>query len=277
MRCFRLFACLVSFLALFSFSSGQPEAKSDATKVNSLDGIWQISALIDDGEVLSPKLINERMARDGRLTISGQKIAFTKPGTGEKKEMLFITNPKAQPATIDLGGSDKTSGLGIYAQAGDTLMVCLSGPGNAARPTDFSSRDGGNHLLMTLKRLPATEPPRQVVPAKSTVTPEDVSKKLVGTWGHQDSNVIEYITFNSDGTFSVVKNWKRVFRKIFDSQDRSSGTWKVNGETVIMNVTASTESNVQGQVYSYRINTISPTDVVYFDQQGNVRREWRVR
>jgi uncharacterized protein (TIGR03067 family) len=275
MRCFRLFACLLGLLAFFSFSGGQPETKND--KATSLDGVWQISAMIDDGEVLTPKLINERMVKDGQLTISGQSISFSKPGTGLKKELLFITNPKAQPATIDLGGSDKTSGLGIYAQSGDTLMVCLGGPGNASRPTDFSSRDGGNHLLMTLKRLPAAQPATKPAAVVTTHAPEDLAKKLVGTWGHQDSDVIEYITFNPDGTFSVVKNWKRVFKKIFDNQDRSSGTWKVKGETVIMSVTASTENDVQGQVYSYRINTISPTDVVYFDQQGNVRREWRVR
>jgi hypothetical protein len=132
---------------------------------------------------------------------------------------------------------------------------------------------------MTLKRLPAAQPATKPAAATTTTVhaPEDLTKKLVGTWGHQDSNVIEYITFNADGTFSVVKNWKRVFKKIFDNQDRSSGTWKVKGETVIMSVTASTENDVQGQVYSYRINTISATDVVYFDQQGNVRREWRVR
>jgi hypothetical protein len=116
MRCFRLFVCLLSLLIFISFSGGQPEAKSDAPKATSLNGVWQISAMIDDGEVLTPKLINDQMVRDGRLTISGQKITLIKPGTGEKKELLFINNPNAQPATIDLGGSDKTSGLGIYAR-----------------------------------------------------------------------------------------------------------------------------------------------------------------
>jgi hypothetical protein len=99
---------------------------------------------------------------------------------------------------------------------------------------------------------------------------------LLGNWGHQDEDKVEMMTFNPDGTFSATRTWKKGFQRIFHEDVRSSGTWKVEHSIAIMNITASTDPELRNQVYSYRIRSISPSDVVYLNQQGQVRREWKV-
>jgi hypothetical protein len=84
------------------------------------------------------------------------------------------------------------------------------------------------------------------------------------------------MTFNPDGTFSSTRTWKKGFQRVFHEDVRSSGTWKVENGIVIINITASTEPDLRNQIYSYRISSITPNDVVYVDQLGQVRREWKV-
>jgi uncharacterized protein (TIGR03067 family) len=277
MRIARLLALVVGLSVLLSPTDGQPTAP-----VNSLDGTWQITALIDDGEVFSLALIKERLARDARLVISGQTISLSKPGKGEKKELLFVNDPKASPATLDLAGTDQSGGKGIYLLSGDTLMVCLSGPGIAVRPTEFASKEGSNDLLMALKRVADNTPAGAAAavppaPIKGRPTDEEARKMLIGTWGHQDKNKVEYYTLNADETFSAMTNFKRGISTLFEDDIRSSGTWKLRDGVLISQINTSTDRDKRGQVHSLRINTISATDVIYLDQTGSVRREWKVR
>jgi uncharacterized protein (TIGR03067 family) len=277
MRIARLLAPGVALFVLLSSSDGQPSAPS-----SSLEGTWEITALIDDGEVFNSALIRERLARDARVVISGQTISLIKPGKGEKKELLFVNDPKASPATLDLAGADKSGGKGIYLLSGDTLMVCLCGPGIAVRPTEFASKEGSNSLLMTLKRVAANAPstapaPLPPAPIKGQTTDDETRKMLVGTWGHQDKNKVEYYTLNADETFSAMTNFKRGISTLFEDDVRSSGTWKLRDGVLIVQINTSTDRDKRGQVYSLRVNTISATEVIYIDQTGSVRREWKVR
>jgi uncharacterized protein (TIGR03067 family) len=245
-----------------------------------LDGTWQITAMIEDGEVVAPATVRDKLAKDGRLTISGQSITVARPGTGEKKTILFVTDPKANPPTLDLAGADKVGSKGIYLLSGDTLLVCVSGHGIAERPRDFGSAPGSQAVLLTLKRL-AAEPARDPPPApvlSQPLTDADIRKHLLGTWGHQNNDAIDYITFNEDGSFSSTRTWKRGFLKnTFEEDGRQSGTWKLKDGVVILHVTASTLKEKMGQVYSYRINSISATEVIYLSPEGQVRREWKTR
>jgi hypothetical protein len=34
---------------------------------------------------------------------------------------------------------------------------------------------------------------------------------------------------------------------------------------------------MNGQVFSYRITSLTPNDLIYIDQDGQVRREWKTR
>src|SRR5262249_19347517 len=137
-------------------------------------------------------------------------------GTGEKKKLLFVNDPKAKPATIDLAGTEKTGGKGIYILSGDTLMLCLSGPGIDERPKDFGSKEGSQTVLVTLKRVAAEEKKEPAAPApvaKQALADNDIRKLLLGSWGNQDKNRVEYYTFNDDGSFNATLTWKRAFLK----------------------------------------------------------------
>lgn len=253
----------------------------------SLDGAWEISALIEDGEVVPGKSIREIVARDAKLTVSGQTITLIRPRSGETKTLLFINDPKTSPASIDFAGSDKIGSKGIYLVAGDTAMLCVSTPGVNDRPTDFSSKEGTHHILMTLKRIPAVTAipaatsfvgvPETPVAPRPVLKDDAIRNILLGTWGDQDAEKIQYGTFNADGTFSMSMTWKKGFRKIFDEATRSSGSWSLRDGVIIVKITTSTDREIQGQVYSYRINTINDREMVLIDNQGRVRREWKTR
>jgi uncharacterized protein (TIGR03067 family) len=265
---------------VFSGSRPAPAGQSPAGRpAVSLDGVWEITALLDDGDLVPEATVKATLVKDARLNFTGQSIAFVRPLTGESKTILFVTDSAANPATIDLGGTEKVGGKGIYHLAGNSLMICLAGPGLLDRPTDFASRKGTHSALITLKRvtaLAAANPPAlPPAPIKGRVADPEVRKLLVGNWGHQNEKEINYVTYNADGTFSRVVSWKSAFKKAFSEDERTSGTWKLEDGSIVMTVTAATDKRDQGQVFTYRINSISATELILYDQAGYVHREWR--
>src|SRR5262249_13231609 len=106
---------------------------------------------------------------------------------------------------------------------------------------------------------------------------DELRKLLVGTWGHQDNDLVMYISLNGDDTFATKREYKKTFDKLFREDVRSSGTWKLQDGVVIANVTASTNSDVRGHVFSYRIRSVSATEVLCVDQFGRLWREWKTR
>src|SRR5262249_815633 len=152
-------------------------------------------------------------------------------------------------------------------------------------PTEFSAKAGSPNLLITLKRVKAATPAAVAVPvplqpaqpAPVKLKDDDLRKLLVGTWGHQDDDWLTYFTVNGDGTFTSIRNYKKKFGKLFHEDIRSSGTWKLTDGMMYATITGSSDSELRGQIYSFRVRTISPTEVIYVDQFGRLRREWKVR
>jgi uncharacterized protein (TIGR03067 family) len=261
---------------------------SDADK---LQGTWEITALVDDGALVPEDVVRSRFAQDGRFTITGQSISLTSPDTLQTRAILFVIDEKASPRTIDLAGTEKTGGKGIYLLSDDVIMICLSEPGTKERPTEFSAKKGSPYMLVTLKRVkaaanrpapPAAPEPTKAAPATRPVAPakasdDDLRKSLIGTWGHQSDEWVTLFTVNADGTFSSTRDYKKKFGKLFHEDVRSSGTWKLQDGVVLCTITASTDRDLRNQVFSYRIRSISATELIVVDQFGNLRREWRSR
>jgi uncharacterized protein (TIGR03067 family) len=267
---------LLSATIVLGFA-GAGFAQQDADK---LQGTWEITALVDDGQVVSEELLKTRYAQNARFTVKGQSINFLAPGTLQTRTILFVLDDKASPKTIDLPGAEKTGGKGIYLLADDVLMMCLAEPEAKQRPTEFSAKKGSPYLLMTLKRVKTTDEPEATQPKEATPAPikdDDMRKVLIGTWGHQDDDWIRMFTLNGDGTFSSTGSFKKKLGKLFHPDVRSSGTWKLQDGIVICTVTASTDRDLRNQVFSYRVRSISANDLVAVDQFGNLRREWRAR
>lgn len=281
---------LIAYLALLAGVAGLYAA---APGPSPLDGTWEITQLIDNGVPITTNLLRSRFVLDGQFIIAGNTISLVRPD-GWPKKVAFVTAASASPRAIDLAGTEVVGAKGIYMVDGDNLLLCLAGPESNTRPRTFASQPGSNTILMTLQRRrdvlvpvsrttvvetppPPPPPPAPVAtPAKSQAEIDaDNRRTLLGTWGHQDDDKIDLITFNQDGSYSHNRTWKRGFKKMFNDPIRSSGSWRVKDGVIIMTVTASTDRDLQGQVFSYRIRSISPTEILYVDQDGRLRREWK--
>ena len=90
-----------------------------------LAGSWQFLSINDKGEVLGPRLVETRFARDGILTIADRQINIVNPVTGDKRTATYRIDPSKSPRRIDLITRDDRMLRGIYKFDGDNLTLCL--------------------------------------------------------------------------------------------------------------------------------------------------------
>ena len=258
----------VLFLTNIGFA-GHVEAQS-------LDGTWEITAVIDDGRVVEPTEVLLNYAADGRVVIRGQTVELVVPMTFQRKQLPFMVDDSKSPMTFDLAGAQKTGGRGIFVASRDTLVLCLSSR-DKGRPNSFASLPGSGNLFVTLKRstgggsLPIPGQP----PGVPTYEDEQLRRMLVGTWGHQDAESIHYITLGGDGNMRATMQWKDQFKQLFHQDVRSSGTWEVRDGMVVVNITTSTDKERRGQLGSFRVRSINASELVAVDYNGQVRQEWK--
>jgi uncharacterized protein (TIGR03067 family) len=242
----------------------------------SLDGTWEITAVFDDGRVVQPTDVLLNYAADGRVVIKGQTVELVVPQTYQRKRLPFVVDSSKSPMAFDMAGTEKTGGRGIFLAGKDSLVLCLARR-DRDRPSTFSSLPGSGNLLVTLKRSSGggnTALPGQP-PATPTYTDDQLRQMLVGTWGHQDADSIYYITLNGDGSFTSTMQWKDNFKQMFHQDVRSSGNWNMKDGVVTMNTTQSTDKERRGQLGSFRIRSITPSELVAVDNNGQVRQEWK--
>jgi len=239
----------------------------------SLDGVWDITAVIDNGRVVAPTEIRTNYAADGQVTINGQVAQLIVPMTYQRKQLPFAVDTSKSPARLDLAGAEKTGGRGIILPSKDTLILCLA-MRDRDRPTSFSSQPGSGNLLVTLNRA-ASGAPTPTPGQAPTYTDDQLRQMLAGTWGHQDEESIHYFTFNPDGSANTTMTWKDNFKKMFHQDVRSSGNWKVQDGVVLVRIVDSSDKERKGQMFSFRPRSISSTELVAVDGQGTVRQEWK--
>ena len=236
-----------------------------------LQGTWKITALIEDGKSLTDKEIATEFVADGQLVIDGNVVSLLPPGQFNRRTLIYTTGDEKGTKTLDIAGTAKGDSKGIYSLGGDTMLLCLG----KTRPTDFSADASTGNVLIALKRVgDAPAKPAAVAPP---APPKDMAAQLVGTWGHQDDKAVYYYTLNADGTFSATQDWKKGLKKLFDLDVRSSGTWKLEGDTIVVRVTKSNDDFRNGQIYSYKVTTIAKDELITVNQYGSAKREWRVR
>lgn len=247
---------------------------------DNLDGTWELVSVIEGGKLMSVDTVKHTTIKDARVTIRGNVMQFTSPA-GAARVVAFVTDPKASPRAIDLAGTTAVGGKGIYQRDGDNLLLCLPGADTDPRPTAFASPAGRSEVLMTFRKAAAPAvlgPPQPPPPAPAKAADADVRTALVGTWGHQTDDRVVRLTLNADGSFSTLLNWKKGFKKIFDAEERTSGTWHVRDGVVVMTTTAAPERAQVGQVMSYRVVSVSAGEVIYVNNQTGERRiEWKLR
>lgn len=281
-------ALAVAAAGLLAFARpGQPPPNpaSAPPRADNLDGTWELVSVIDGGHLVPLETVRETMIRDGRVVIAGRVAAITRPD-GTAHTLAFVTDPAASPRTIDLAGTTTLGSRGIYLRDGDTLLLCVSGSDTAARPAQFASLPGSDTFLLTLRRVnapaPAAAPPAPAPepPAPAPALPDEAAlrRMLVGTWGHQTRDEVVRVTINADGTFSILTTHQRGMRRVFNREDRTSGTWRLRDGVVTLTTTASPTRRDIGQVQSFRVTSIGDSEVIYVDNQSGQRRiQWRLR
>jgi uncharacterized protein (TIGR03067 family) len=241
----------------------------------SLDGTWEITAVIDNGRVVEPTEVLMNYAADGRVVIRGQQVELVVPMTYQRKRLPFIVDGNKSPMTFDMAGAEKTGGRGIFMASKDAVLLCLSSR-DQGRPTSFASLPGSGNLLVTLRRATGNNPnPLPGPPSAPSYQDEQLRRMLVGTWGHQDSESIHYISLGEDGTANTTTTFKDQFKQLFHQDVRSTGTWQVQDGVVTITISNSTDKERRGQSGSFRVRSINGSELMAVDYNGQVRQEWK--
>src|SRR3954451_1730697 len=109
------FHCILSIVAAISL-------RVDATRGQSLDGVWEITAVIDNGRVVEPTEALMSYAADGRVVIRGQQVELVVPMTFQRKQLPFMVDGSKSPMSFDMAGAEKTGGRGIFMASKDSLV-----------------------------------------------------------------------------------------------------------------------------------------------------------
>jgi uncharacterized protein (TIGR03067 family) len=167
----------LSLLCLFvSTKSGLAAAPESTAELKRFQGSWRVAELIDNGRVIPQEDIKNVLPSGGRAEIVSNTIQFKSSAVG-KAAKVFSVDPTVYPKAITVSALARPEGWGIYRFEEERLIICMSDPAVAQRPTGFSSRSGSNHMLMVLERAntvkvsPATQttavgtPKPRVIPA----------------------------------------------------------------------------------------------------------------
>jgi uncharacterized protein (TIGR03067 family) len=142
----RLSGLLVVILVLIS---GYAVADGDMDR---FQGKWRVVELTDNGRSVPQDTIATWLPSGGRMEIVDNTILFNSPLNGRKHAKVFALDPTGYPKTILVQTGQTVDGTGVYRFDGERLVICVSNPTQAQRPTDFSAREGSNCMLMVLER-----------------------------------------------------------------------------------------------------------------------------
>jgi len=253
-------------------------------------GHWQVDELVEDGKVIPKEAIKEWLPSGGRAEIVENAIIFKSPQDGQKHVKVFSINATKYPKGIEISTPKRKDGWGIYRFDEGRLVICLADPDEAVQPKEFSAEAGSKRMLMVLKRASAktvsqaaeplpTPKPKQEGQAGRILTDGEVTKMLAGSWRLKDSAGSLYVSFNSNGTFSTVREYQqlRLFHKSFVQTPISSGNWSVKNGNLMAHVTTSVRLDKVNQLFSFAVRSISGRDMIFVDQLGRVGSAVKVR
>jgi uncharacterized protein (TIGR03067 family) len=136
---------------------GEPKVTVEG-EMKKLHGDWKVVAWVDDGEGQEADGKEIRI-KDSTLCVKTPDIR----GFDSSKFYSFKLDVTTTPRLFDLVfwerefSDEKLVVKGIYSLDGDTLKLCLGLMGGKDRPTAMESKEGSNHILITLKRVKPEE------------------------------------------------------------------------------------------------------------------------
>ena len=271
-------------------SSSTAFAADQSPQVADLQGRWEVVELVEDGKVVPREAIREWLPSGGKLEIAENAVIFSSPSEGTRLVKLFSVDATQYPRRIDLESKDKKDAVGIYKLDEGKLILCLADPAEAERPTEFSSKEGSQRMLMVLERRTADARPAAVVPPRAeppkeapattgkVLTDAEVTRMLAGTWKYRDDVGALYVTFGTEGTCSSVREVQqiRLFQKAFVRTPISSGRWSVHNGTLTLTITASIHPDRVNKQLPFSVRSISDRDFIFVDYLGRVGQATKV-
>jgi len=293
-RCYLICAALM-------LSTGVAWADKEAEEFNLFRGHWRITELVEDGRVVAPDAIKNWFPSGGRVEFVDNSILFTSRLDGKKQAEMLSIDPTAYPKTISVSTRDKTKGWGIYQFDKGRLVICVTDPAVAAKPTDFSAKSGSHRMLMILERdgdepapsgqnAPVKRPvvtPQPVVVAQPVVpapapspatalvlTDAQVRAMLLGTWKFNDGIGVLNVTVQPDGSYFSTREvqYATTFHSVFTTAPVSNGVWSVSQGQLTFRINASVYANRVNQAVPLVVRSISPSDLIYVDYLGRMGR-----
>ena len=151
MKSLILIAFVFGLFALTATGEGAPKPlpKDEKDEIKKFDGHWTITGWTQGGGELPKEFLDST-----KWSVTGDKYKFEQETSIEDGTIKLDSTKK--PATIDLditSGNDKgKKQLGVYKIEKDVITFCLGRPGDEKRPTDFTSTEDNNNILITLKK-----------------------------------------------------------------------------------------------------------------------------
>lgn len=159
MRCLRCGLLVVGVLVPRIATADDAQDAAIKKDRQQIEGTWRITALV----------INGNKAKSGDV----KKLTVVNGSDGtwsvrsENKEVSQGTSsfdPTQKPKTIDFtpteGGGKGNRYLGIYELGQNTRKLNFAPPGKE-RPTEFSSKPGSQHILVTFERVKTDQTKKQ--------------------------------------------------------------------------------------------------------------------
>jgi uncharacterized protein (TIGR03067 family) len=264
---------------------------------STLNGNWQAVELVDNGRVIAPEAIPGWLPSGGRIEIVDNSIVFTSPKDGKRHSRVFSVDATTYPRQLNVFDDGKLSGHGIYRNEDGRLIVCLSPPSMASRPTDFSARENSQRVMIVFTQkdtkpttvtpsaqtvsaspqLTLPNPPSQ--PTAKPLTDADIANWLPGSWKFKDAYGEFFLSLDRNGTFSTYRESVETstFQKVFRKLPLSSGTWKLKNGQVVLQCTSSVLVDRLCKSFPFTIRSVSATDMEFVDYAGNVGKAIRSR
>lgn len=145
---------VLPILAVVLFLSPSAVADKDDAKKDqdALQGAWKVVSSETGGTDRTEEIKDHRIVFDGGTFALKRGDEVGLKGTFK---LVPSKKPKAIDMTITEGGREGERGKvlhGIYELGKGTLKWCTSEPGGTERPTEFSTKEGVNHMLVSLKK-----------------------------------------------------------------------------------------------------------------------------
>jgi uncharacterized protein (TIGR03067 family) len=132
-----------------------PRSEASERELRRHQGTWIVTSMVREGQEAPAEIVASI-----RRIVEGEHVVWKRDGkrfAGTALELDPAADPKAIDVIPDGGPSRGEKVRGIYELDGETLRICMAGPGQD-RPKAFRADKGSGHTLTTFRREAPEKP-----------------------------------------------------------------------------------------------------------------------